>query len=254
MPGNSRVIEPERIMRAFNPISVSSSRRCSLHETSFQTYQALHQKLETLDQQMDELSILLAQSNLAQLQSISAAVHFESATINIPSDSDTEPMTPPTKDMWVDPIFLDTTTMSMADTLPLYHNADYGLLEGNAYSSDAKGELITTLPSTSSMKGERVPLTPIRCSAMNCGRSLFSNAVLEAETASTTNLLEYHLSTTPTDSGCNSHFPGTKSLVSTSKLLPNLLKESIEPRSAKHGLQDFLLAKPPKFITWLPGS
>ena len=80
-----------------------------LHETSFQSYQALNQKVETLGQQMDELSILLTQSDLrrenflaralAQLQSISEAVQFENATINIPNDSEVEPMTSPTKDM-----------------------------------------------------------------------------------------------------------------------------------------------------------
>ena len=109
MPGNSRVIEPEMNLRASSPSSVSSSRMSFLNETSFQSYQAVNQKLETLMQQMDELSILLTQSDLrrekflpralAQLQSISAAVLFESATISIPNDSEVEPMTPPTKDM-----------------------------------------------------------------------------------------------------------------------------------------------------------
>ena len=65
---------------------------------------------------MDEISTLLAQSDrrrekliaraLAQLQSMSAAVHFESATINIPDNAEVEPTTPPTKDMGEDPIFL----------------------------------------------------------------------------------------------------------------------------------------------------
>ena len=55
MPGNSRVTEPERIISACIPISVSSSRVSFLHESSFQTYQALNQKLETLEQQKDEL-------------------------------------------------------------------------------------------------------------------------------------------------------------------------------------------------------
>ena len=128
-------------LRASSPSSVSSSRMSFLHETSFQTCQAVNQKLETLEQQMDELSILLTQSDLrrekllaralTQLQSTSVAAHFESATINIPNDSDVEPMTPPTKDMGVDPMFLDTTTMGIADTLPIYYLADCGLLEGN---------------------------------------------------------------------------------------------------------------------------
>ena len=104
------VTEPERIISASSPCYVSSS--SFLHETSFQTYQALNQKLDTLEQQMYGLSILLAESDLrrekllaralAQLQSISAA------TIKIPNDSEVEPMTLPTKDMVVDPIFLDT--------------------------------------------------------------------------------------------------------------------------------------------------
>ena len=141
VPGNSRVTEPEMNLRASSPNSESSSRMSFVHETNFQTYQAVNQKLETLEQQMCELSILLVQSDLrrekflaravAQLQSISAAVHFESATVNFPNDSEVEPKTPPTKDMGVDPMFLDTTTMGITDTLPNYHTTDYGLLEGN---------------------------------------------------------------------------------------------------------------------------
>ena len=238
---------------------------CSLHGTSMQTYQTLNQKLETLEQQMDEISIVLAQSDLriekllaqalAQLHSISAAVHFESATINIPNYSEAGPMTPPTKGMGVDPMVLDTTTMGIADMLPIYHPTDNGLLEGNPCSSDTKDELITTLPSTSSMKGERVLSTPNSCFATNCGtRILSANAVLETTTEPTPNLLQNHLSTTPIDSVCDSYFHGTKSPLSISKLLPDLLKESIGPRSAKHGQQDFILANPPIFITWLPGG
>ena len=265
MPGNSRVTEPEMNLRASSPSSVSSSRMSFLHETSFQTGQALNLKLETLKQQMDELSILLTQSDLgrekllaralAQLQSISVAAHFQSATINIPNDSEVEPMTPPTKEMGVDPMFLDTTTMGIADTLPNYHLADYGLLEGNPCTSDTEDELITTLPSTSSMKGERVPSTPNSCSATNCGtRILSENAVLEAETAPTPNLLQNHLSATPLVSVCNSHFPETKSPLSISKLLPDMYKDSFVPRSAKHGLQNVILANPPIFVRGLPGG
>ena len=97
--------------------------------------------------------ILLARA-LSQLQSISAAVAFESATNNFPNDAETEPMTPPTKDMGVDSKFWGTTTMGMADTLPINHTANYGLLEGNPCPSDMKDELITTLPSTSSMSNQ----------------------------------------------------------------------------------------------------
>ena len=237
------------------------------HEASFQTYQAVKQKLETLEQQMDELSILMTQSDLrrkkllaralAQLQSISAAVHFESATVNIPNDSEVDPMTPPTKVMGVDPMFFDTTTLGITDTLHIYHTTDYGMLEGNPCTSDTKDELITTLPSTSSMKGERVPSAPNSCSATNCGTKILSaNAVLESESAPTPtpNLLQNQLKTSLMDSVCNSHFPRTKSTLSISKLLPDLLKESIEPRSAKHGMQYFISVDPTLFITWLPGD
>ena len=158
----------------------------SLHKTSIQTYRPLNQKLETLEQQLDEVSFLLAQSvlrkekllarALMQLQSISAAVHSKSATISIPNDPEVEPMTPSTKDMGVDPISLDTTTKGMADTLPIYHTADYGMLEG-------------PLPSTLPIMGERVASTPNFYSATNCGlRSLYAKAVMEAETALTPNL------------------------------------------------------------------
>ena len=176
---------------------------------------------------------------LAQLQSISTAVHFESATKPIQNNADTESMTPPTKYIVVDPMFLDITTMAMADTLRIYHTADFGLPEGNPCSSDSNDELITTLPSTSSNKGERVPSTPNSCSVVNLGtKSPYSIAVLEAETAPTPHLLQNYLSKTPMDSVCNSNAPGTKSPLSISKLLPDLWKESIVPRSAKHGLQD----------------
>ena len=56
------------------------------------------------------------------------------------------------------------------------------------------------------------------------------------------------------DSLSNSHFPGTKSLISTTKLLPSLLKDSFEPHSAKGGLKDFIQVDPPVFINWLPGG
>ena len=52
------------------------------------------------------------------------------------------------------------------------------------------------------------------------------------------------------DSLSNSHFPGTKSLISTTKLLPSLLKDSFEPHCAKGGLRDFIQVDPPVFINW----
>ena len=153
-------------------------------------------------------------------------------------------------------MFLNTTAMGIVDMLPIYHTADYGLLEGSPCSSDTKDELMTSSPSTLTLKKERVSPTRHSCSATNCGTKILSaNAVLEAETAPTPNIFQNHLSTTPLDSVCNSHLPGAKSPLSISKLLPDLLlEESIDPRSAKHGLQVFLLAKPPIFMTWLPSG
>ena len=60
-------------------------------------------------------------------------------------------MTPPTKDMGLDPISLDTTAMSIiiADTLPEYHAGDNRLRERNLYSSDTKNERISISSSIS---------------------------------------------------------------------------------------------------------
>ena len=220
MPSNSQDTEPERSMRTPSPSSVWSSKRSSLHEASIQFYQKQDQKLEALEQQMDEISISLVQSEirmekllarvLAQMQSINAEVqaHLRNADINVSNDVKSEPLTPLTKDMGVDPISLDTTTMGIADTLPEYHAGDNGLRERNLYSSDTKNERISISSSISLSQ----------------------------------------------DSLSNSHFPGTKSLISTTKLLPSLLKDSFEPHSAKGGLRDFIQVDPPVFINWLPGG
>ena len=194
VPSNSQDTELERSIRTASPSSVWSSKRSSLHEASIQFYQKQDQKLEALEQQMDEMSIFLAQGALrrekllAQMQSINAEVqaHLTNADINVSNDVKSEPLTPPTKDMEVDPISLDTTTMGIADTLPEYHADDKGLRERNLHSSDTKNERISISSSISLSQ----------------------------------------------DSLSNSHFPGTKSLISTTKLLPSLLKDSFEPHSA----------------------
>ena len=220
MPSNSQDTEPERSIRTPSPSLVSSSKRSSLHEASLQFYQKQDQQLEALEQQMGEISISLVQREirmekllarvLAQMQSINAEVqaHLRNAEINVSNDVKSEPLTPLTKDMGVDPIYLDTTTMGIADTLPEYHAGDNGLRERNLYSSDTKNERISISSSISLSQ----------------------------------------------DSLSNSHFPGTKSLISTTKLLPSLLKDSFEPHSAKGGLRDFIQVDPPVFINWLPGG
>ena len=53
------------------------------------------------------------------------------------------------------------------------------------------------------------------------------------------------------DSVSNSHFPGTKSLLFTSQLLPSLLKYYIEPTSAERCLHDCIQVDLPIFIKWL---
>ena len=168
---------------------------------------------------MDEISDLLAQSALrrekllaralAQLKAINADVqaHLRSATINISNDAEAELMKPSNKDMDLDPMSLDTTTMGIADTLPEYHADENGLLERNLYSSDTKIERISISHSTS-----------------------FSQVSVS-----------------------DSYFPGTESFLSTSQLLPNLLKYSIEPPSAKRGLQEFVQMDPPISTKWSPG-
>ena len=109
--------------------------------------------------------------------------------------------------MGVDPISLDTTTMSIsiADTLPEYHAGDNRLRERNLYSSDTKNERISISSSISLSQ----------------------------------------------DSVSNSLFPGTKSLLFTSQLLPSLLKYSIEPTSAERGLHDYIQVVQPMIIKWL---
>ena len=217
MPSNTQDTEPERSIRTASPSSVSSSDRSSRQKTTIQIYHKQDQQLEALEQQMDEISVLLAQSGLrrekllarvqAQMQSINADVqiHLRSATINIPSDAETEPMTPPTKDMGVDPISLNTATMIIADTLPKYHAGDNRLRERNLYASDTKNERISISSSISLSQ----------------------------------------------DSVSNSHFPGTKSLLFTSQLLPSFLKYSIEPTSAERGLHDYIQVDQPLIIKWL---
>ena len=161
--------------------------------------------LSTTGLWMDEISDFLEQSTLCQEKLLARAIARAVAQmqINVLDAVESEPLTPPAKDMGVDPISLDTTTiwiaLCIAETLAEYHADDNGLRERNLHSSDTKNERISISPSTSLSQ----------------------------------------------DSVSNSHFPGTKSLISTTKLLPNLRKDSFEPHSAKRGLQDFIQVDPP---------
>ena len=166
--------------------------------------------LSTTGLWMDEISDFLEQSTLCQEKLLARAL--AQMQIKISDAVESEPLTPPTKDMGVDPISFDTTTiwiaLCIAETLAEYHADDNGLRERNLHSSDTKNERISISPSTSLSQ----------------------------------------------DSVSNSHFPGTKTLTSTTKLLPNLRKDSFEPHSAKRGLQDFIQVDTPVFINWLPGG
>ena len=186
MPSNTQDTEPERSLSTASPSSVSSSDRSSRQKTTIQIYQKQDQQLEALEQQMDEISVLLAQSGLrretllarvlAQMLSIIADVqiHLRSATINIPSDAESELMTPPTKDMGLDPISLNTSTMIIADTLPKYHAGDKRLRERNLYSSDTKNERISISSSISlsqdSVRNSHFPDTNPYYSLRSCCR------------------------------------------------------------------------------------
>ena len=74
------------------------------------------------------------------------------ATITISNDTILESMIPLAGNMGVNPKTVDTTTMGIADTLPIFHADDNGLLEGNPCPSDTKDELITSPPTFLSMK------------------------------------------------------------------------------------------------------
>ena len=66
MPSNSQDTMPEMSIKTASRVdcSVSLSKGFSLHKTSIQTSQKQDQQLEALGQQMNEISILLAQSGI----------------------------------------------------------------------------------------------------------------------------------------------------------------------------------------------
>ena len=69
--------------------------------------------LSTTGLYVDEISDFLEQSTLCQEKLLARAIARALAQmqINISDAVESEPLTPPTKDMGVDPISLDTTTM-----------------------------------------------------------------------------------------------------------------------------------------------
>ena len=216
-----------------------------------------------MEQHLDEVSVWLAQSEirrekllarvLAQMQTITSdlqrPVHLKTVTIKI---SERELNDTACKVHGDKPNILNTTTMGIDDKLPGTPTADDVLPESNPCSSDTRNDQTSTLHYGFLPKMENEVLSiPYSRSAANCGTRILSDkAVLEAETTSTPNL-EDQLLTDPKDSVSNSHFPGIKSLLFTSQLLPNLLKYSIEPISAKRCLQDYIQVDQPIFMKWL---
>ena len=149
----------------------------------------------------------------------------------------------------------------MSRTSPVDYIAHNGLPEGNPCTSDTKDEVISTSLMSKSIKRLRFSFTKkeghtqllfLLCNKMR-NEILSDKVLLQARTAPTLNL-EDQVSTNPNDSVCNPYFPGTKSLLSTLELLPNLLKCCLEPPSAKLGLREFIQVDLSTVHTRLPGG
>ena len=220
MPSNSQGIEPEKSIRIPSPSSVSLSKRSSLYETCVQIYQKQDHQLEALEQQMDEISAFLEQSTLRRKTLLARAL-AQMQLINAEVQVD-------------------------------LGNADINI-------SDAVDSEQLTPPT----KEHGVDPTPLDTTTMCIADTLpeyhaGDNGLRERNLYSSDTKNE-RISISPStslsqESLSNSHFPGTKSLISTTKLLPKLLKDYNEPPFAKRGLQDFIQVDPPVFINWLPGG
>ena len=220
VPSNSQDTAPERNKRTPSPSSVSLSKRSSLHEASIQFYQKQDQQLEALEQQMDEISDFLAQSTLRR-QKLLARALAQMQSIN-------------------------------AEVQIHLRNTDINI--SNCVESE---------PLTPPTKDRGVDPTPLDTTTVG-----FADTLPEYH-AGDNGLRERNLNSSDTKnerisisssislsqgSLSNSHFPGTKSLISTTKLLPSLLKDSFEPHFANGGVRDFIQVDQPVFINWLHGG
>ena len=145
--GSSRATESERETIISN-FSSTLSRRSSI-------YRALLEKCEKDDARICELTQQIAEMNkaLTQMEAMRATnpmqhqepVVRESATTKLSNDSKIEPMTAPTRNLAPtrDTISWNNTTMGVANTSPVDHIADDGLIERNPCTSDTKSELIS---------------------------------------------------------------------------------------------------------------
>ena len=139
--GSSQATESEREMTVSSSIS-TSSRRSSVQGTRFEANEA----------KMAEMDYVLPRM-LTQIQTISAPIPLhqqkpavlESAINKLPNNLKLEPMTAPTKFAapTKDTRSLNNTTTGIANTSPVDHIADDGLLESNPCTSDKIGELIS---------------------------------------------------------------------------------------------------------------
>ena len=220
MPSNSQGTEPEKSIRIPSPSSVSLSKRSSLDETCVQIYQKQDHQLEALEQEMDEISDFLEQSTLRRKKLLARAL-AQMQSIN-------------------------------AEVQAHLRNADINV------SNDVKSESLTQPTKDKGVDPISLDTTTM-CIADTLPEYHAGDNGLRERNLYSSDTKNERISISPStslsqDSLSNSHFPGTKSLISTTKLLPSLLKDSFEPHSAKGGLQDFIQVNPPVFINWLPGG
>ena len=117
---------------------------------SFERWEKIEAETQALNRHLAEMPHLQAQTpiklrafydfNTMSLPCLETTISAN-ATATISNDTTLESVTPPVRDMGVDPISLDTTSMGIADTIHVYHAGDNGLLEGNPCTSDTKDEL-----------------------------------------------------------------------------------------------------------------
>ena len=197
MLSNSQDTVLERSIRTASPSSVSSSKR-SLHETSIQIYQKQDQQSKALEQQMDEMSIFSAQGTRRREKLLARAL-AQMQSIN-------------------------------AEVQAHLRNADINV------SNDLKSEPLTpptkdkgvdpiSLDTTTKGIADTLPEYHAGDNGLR-ERNLYSSDTKNERISISSSI------SLSQDSLSNSHFPGIKSLISTTKLLPSLLKDSFEPQSA----------------------
>ena len=111
------------------------------------------EKAEKPEAKIRELTHQTAETNkaLTQTQAMCATtprhrqepVVLKSAFTILPNDTKIEQMTTPTEDMVVNTKSLNNTNMGIANTSPVDHTADGGLLESILTTDDTKDELIS---------------------------------------------------------------------------------------------------------------